>query len=42
MKQQLLARIEHDRDRFIEFLRGFIRCRDLNPPGDTTAGAAYG
>ena len=41
MKQQLLARIEHDRDRLIEFLRGFIRCRDLNPPGDTTAGAAY-
>jgi succinyl-diaminopimelate desuccinylase len=40
-KQQLLQRIDADRETLIDFLRGFIRCRSPNPPGDTTEVAAY-
>src|SRR5277367_719490 len=40
-KQSLLRRIEADREVLIEFLRGFIRCKSPNPPGDTRDVAAY-
>src|SRR5262245_4844136 len=40
-KKELLDRIEQDRDRLIDFLRGFIRCASPNPPGDTLAAAAH-
>ena len=40
-KADLLAAIERDRDEIIEFLRGFIRRKSPNPPGDTRAAAAY-
>ncbi len=40
-KQALLQRIESDKATLIEFLRGFIRCKSPNPPGDTTEVAAY-
>ena len=40
-KQALLRRIEADKDKLIDFLRGFIRCRSPNPPGDTREVAAY-
>jgi len=41
IKSQLLARIEADRDVIVEFLRGFLRCRSPNPPGETLAAANY-
>lgn len=40
-KQALLAAIDRDRDEIIEFLRGFIRAKSPNPPGDTREAAAY-
>jgi succinyl-diaminopimelate desuccinylase len=40
-KQNLLDAIEQDRDEIIEFLRGFIRVKSPNPPGDTREAAAY-
>ena len=40
-KQALLQRIESDKATLIDFLRGFIRCKSPNPPGDTTEVAAY-
>jgi succinyl-diaminopimelate desuccinylase len=40
-KQQLLDRIEDDRDVLIEYLRDFIRCPSPNPPGDTLSSAAH-
>jgi succinyl-diaminopimelate desuccinylase len=40
-KQSLLRRIEADREVLIDFLRGFIRCKSPNPPGDTRDVAAY-
>ena len=40
-KQNLLDAIERDRDEIIEFLRGFIRVKSPNPPGDTREAAAY-
>jgi succinyl-diaminopimelate desuccinylase len=41
MKERLLAQIDKDRDRLVEFLRGFVRCRSPNPPGDTLAAADF-
>src|SRR5215469_12707270 len=41
VKQSLLRRIDADKDMLIEFLRGFIRCKSPNPPGDTREVAAY-
>ena len=41
IKQRLLHRIETDKDILIDFLRGFIRCKSPNPPGDTREVAAY-
>ncbi|HEX3538529.1 MAG TPA: M20/M25/M40 family metallo-hydrolase [Stellaceae bacterium] len=40
-KAELLQRIDTDREVLLEFLRGFIRCRSPNPPGDTREAAAY-
>ena len=40
-KAALLADIERDRDRLVEFLAGFVRTRSPNPPGDTRAATAY-
>jgi succinyl-diaminopimelate desuccinylase len=40
-KQALLERIESDKATLIDFLRGFIRCKSPNPPGNTTEVAAY-
>jgi succinyl-diaminopimelate desuccinylase len=40
-KQKLLDAIERDRDEIVEFLRGFIRVKSPNPPGDTREAAAY-
>lgn len=40
-KQRLLQRFETDKDILIDFLRGFIRCKSPNPPGDTREVAAY-
>ncbi|MCC6213109.1 MAG: M20/M25/M40 family metallo-hydrolase [Burkholderiales bacterium] len=41
MKEELLRRIEADRDVLIDFLRRFVRCRTPNPPGDTRAAARF-
>jgi succinyl-diaminopimelate desuccinylase len=41
IRNQLLARIDADRDTIVEFLRGFLRCKSPNPPGDTAAAAQY-
>ena len=38
-KAELLERIESDREVLLDFLRGFIRCRSPNPPGDTREAA---
>ena len=40
-KDELLQRVESDRDVLIDFLRRFIRCSSPNPPGDTRAAAAH-
>jgi len=39
MKKQLIAQIDADRTRLVEFLQAFIRCRTPNPPGDTSEAA---
>ena len=36
-KDELLQRVESDRESLIDFLRQFIRCPSPNPPGDTRA-----
>lgn len=41
LKQEILSRIDRDRDGLIEFFRGFTRVPTPNPPGDTRAGAAF-
>ncbi|MGY6633096.1 MAG: M20/M25/M40 family metallo-hydrolase [Alkalilacustris sp.] len=41
VEQDLLERIEADRDVIVEFLQGFVRERSPNPPGDTRAAAAF-
>src|SRR5215472_8916323 len=40
-KAELLRRIESDREVLLDFLRGFIRCRSPNPPGDTRDAAGH-
>jgi succinyl-diaminopimelate desuccinylase len=40
-KQTLLAWIESDRERLLEFFRQFVRCKSPNPPGDTLQAAAH-
>ena len=39
--EQLLRWIDSDRDELIEFLRGFVRARSPNPPGNTLVVADY-
>lgn len=41
MREQLLARLESERESLIAFLQGFLRARSANPPGDTTEAAEY-
>ena len=41
MKDQLLKRIEADRELLLDFLQRFVRCRTPNPPGDTLAAARF-
>lgn len=41
IRHQLLARVDADRDAIVEFLRGFLRCRSANPPGDTLEAAQF-
>lgn len=41
IRNQLLARIDADRDLIVDFLRGFLRCKSPNPPGDTLAAAQF-
>lgn len=40
-RQQLLRWIDQDREELIEFLRGFVRQKGPNPPGDTRGTADY-
>ena len=40
-RKQLIDWLERDRDRLVEFFRGFLRCPSPNPPGDTTIAATY-
>ena len=40
-REQLLESIDRRREEFIGFLRGFIRARSPNPPGDTLEAAAF-
>ncbi|MEQ1614787.1 MAG: ArgE/DapE family deacylase [Hyphomicrobiaceae bacterium] len=40
-REQLLRWIDEDRDELIEFLRGFVRAKSPNPPGDTLVVADY-
>ena len=40
-RQELLDRIDADRDLMLDFFRRFIRCASPNPPGDTLAAAAH-
>jgi succinyl-diaminopimelate desuccinylase len=41
VKDRLFKRVESDRDELVDFLRGFLRARSPNPPGDTRKAAAY-
>jgi succinyl-diaminopimelate desuccinylase len=41
IRQKILAAIDEEREGIIAFLRGFIRERGPNPPGDTVSTAAY-
>ncbi len=40
-KQMLLDRVEADREMLVTFLRGFLRARSPNPPGDTREATRY-
>jgi succinyl-diaminopimelate desuccinylase len=40
-KQMLLDRVEADKDQLIDFLRGFLRAKSPNPPGDTREATSY-
>jgi len=37
----LLDRVESDKDQLISFLRGFLRAKSPNPPGDTREATSY-
>ena len=41
LEQELLARLDADRDRSIGFLRDLLRVPSPNPPGDTRAAATF-
>ena len=40
-RKQLLDWIEQDRGLLVDFLRGFVRCKSPNPPGDTRSTAKF-
>ena len=40
-KRMLIDRVEADRDMLVSFLRGFLRARSPNPPGDTREATRY-
>jgi len=40
-QQMLLDRVEGDREMLVAFLRGFLRARSPNPPGDTREATRY-
>lgn len=40
-KQELLSRVDRDRDLLIQFFQEFVRCRSPNPPGDTRDAAKH-
>ncbi len=40
-KRMLIDRVEADREMLIGFLRGFLRARSPNPPGDTVEATRY-
>jgi len=40
-RKALLDAVERDRERILEFYRGFIRAKSPNPPGDTRVAAAH-
>lgn len=40
-KQMLLDRVEADREILVAFLRGFLRAKSPNPPGDTREATKY-
>lgn len=41
METELLGRVEDQRDEMVAFLRGFLREKSPNPPGDTRGAAAF-
>ena len=41
IKEQLLQRVEDDREEIINLLRGFLRAPSPNPPGDTRIACKY-
>jgi succinyl-diaminopimelate desuccinylase len=41
VKDRLFRKVDSDRDELVGFLRGFLRARSPNPPGDTREAAAY-
>src|SRR4030042_5749765 len=41
VQKRIMGRVESDRDELVGFLRGFLRARSPNPPGDTREAAAY-
>ncbi|MCK6454889.1 MAG: M20 family peptidase, partial [Alphaproteobacteria bacterium] len=41
MKDEILAWIDRDKDRLVDFLSRFIRAKSPNPPGDTREAFAH-
>jgi succinyl-diaminopimelate desuccinylase len=40
-RKQLADWIDQERERIVDFFRGFVRCKSPNPPGDTTEAAGF-
>jgi len=40
-RKQLASWVDQERERIVEFFRGFVRCKSPNPPGDTTEAAGF-
>jgi len=40
-KKRLLQGVERDREKLLDFFRGFVRCPSPNPPGDTRQAMAH-
>ncbi|OGD55004.1 peptidase [Candidatus Bathyarchaeota archaeon RBG_13_60_20] len=41
VQKRIMGRVEADRDEIVGFLRGFLRARSPNPPGDTRDACRY-